>query len=192
MPGLQLPDWPTCCCSLLPVMIIPLTPTPDSYHLFTFADRWCLAAQKVPCTIIPQCNYQCKICGFIRGGLVFTAFTSAGENAHLWLPFTSGRTSPPCLAERDPHPTLQIPPSPLLPSSYLHIPYTTLQVSSALQTLLFSFLSLQLARVYVIQNLGQAADGYNVQSVEVRSCREFKAGFDLHKLVQTPARCAFT
>ena len=92
-------------------------------------------------------------------------------------------TSPPHLADT---------PSPLLPSSYLHIPYTTLQVSSALQTLLFSFLSLQLARVYVIQNLGQAADGYNVQSVEVRSCREFKAGFDLHKLVQTPARCAFT
>ena len=86
--------------------------------------------------------------------------------------------------QRPPHPTLQIPPSPLLPSSYLHIPYTTLQVSSALQTLLFSFLSLQLARVYVIQNLGQAADGYNVQSVEVRSCREFGAGFDLHKLAR--------
>ena len=125
------------------------------------------------------------------GGLVFTAFTSAEENAHLWLPFTSGRTSPPCLAETPP-PHLADTPSPLLPSSYPHIPYTTLQVSSALQTLLFSFLSLQLARVYVIQNLGQAADGYNVQSVEVRSCREFRAGFDLHKLVQTPARCAFT
>ena len=57
--------------------------------------------------------------------------------------------------------------------------------------LVFSVYSWQ-GCIHVIQNLGQAADGYNVQSVEVRSCREFEAGFDLHKLVQTPARCAFT
>ena len=146
-------------------------------------------AQSSPSAIV---NYQCKICGFIRGVGWYSLLLLLLRRM-LTCGYRSPLAAPLHLAlQRPPHPTLQIPPSPLLPSSYLHIPYTTLQVYSALQTLLFSFLSLQLARVYVIQNLGQAADGYNVQSVEVRSCREFRAGFDLHKLVQTPARCAFT
>ena len=187
MLGLQLPDWPSC---LLPLMIIAHL-HPDSYHLFTFADRWCLAAQNVPCTIIPQCNCQLSVQNLRfhqGGGLVFTAFTSAEENAHLWLPFTSGRTSPPCLAETPPPHLADTPLTPaalLLSAHSIHNPAGP--SLSALQTLLFSFLSLQLARVYVIQNLGPT-DGYNVQSVEVRSCREPRAGFDLHKLEQTPAR----
>ena len=37
----------------------------------------------------------------------------------------------------------------------------------------------------------QAADDYNVQSVEVRSCGEFRAGFDLHSPSLTPASRAF-
>ena len=36
-----------------------------------------------------------------------------------------------------------------------------------------------------------AADDYNVQSVEVRSCGEFRAGFDLHSPSLTPASRAF-
>ena len=36
-----------------------------------------------------------------------------------------------------------------------------------------------------------AAADYNVQSVEVRSCGEFRAGFDLHSPSLTPASRAF-
>ena len=175
-------------------MMIIAEPHPDSSNLLTLADRWCLAAEKdlaaqssPPSAIV---NYHCKISGFISGRLVFTAFTSAEENARLWLPFTSGRTSPPCHAESPPfhlpQDTLQIPPSPLLPLSYLHIPYTTLQVSgfphytARLCCLIFS-----IARcLYNINNPGPD-DGNKVQSVEVRRVR---AGFDLHNLLQTPAQ----
>ena len=188
MPGLQLPDWPSC---LLPLMIIAHL-HPDSYHLFTFADRWCLAAQNVPCTIIPQCNCQLSVQNlwFHQCGLVFTAFTSAEENAHLWLPFTSGRTSPPCHAETPlpPPPTLpHLADTPLtsaasrLSAHSIHNPAGLwLYTLHRLCCLIFS-----IARcLYNINNPGPD-DGNKVQSVEVRRVR---AGFDLHNLLQTPAQ----
>ena len=133
----------------------------------------------MPCTIIPQCNCQLSVQNlWFHQGVGWYSLLLLLLRRMLTCGYRSPLAAPLHLA-------LQIPPSPLLPCSYLHIPYTTLQhvsSQSAVQTLLFSFLSLQLARVHIIQNLGPA-DGYKVQSVEVRSCREFRPGFDLHKLV---------
>ena len=125
MLGLQLPDWPSC---LLPLMIIAHL-HPDSYHLFTFADRWCLAAQNVPCTIIPQCNCQLSVQNLWFHQWDWYSLLLLLLRRMLTCGYRSPLAAPLHLAlQRPPHPTLQIPPSPLLPCSYLHIPYTTLQV----------------------------------------------------------------
>ena len=88
--------------------------------------------------------------------------------------------------------------SPLLPpKSYLHIPHTSLlqgSPQSGVHTLHRDKLS-QLSQcdgMYREQRTPVlAADDYNVQSVEVRSCGEFRAGFDLHSPSLTPASRAF-
>ena len=173
-------------------MMIIAEPHPDSSNLLTLADRWCLAAEKDPAaqSSPPSAivNYHCKISGFISGRLVFTAFTSAEENARLWLPFTSGRTSPPCHAETPllPPPrhladTPLTPAASLLSAHSIHNPAGLwLYTLHRLCCLIFS-----IARcLYNINNPGPD-DGNKVQSVEVRRVR---AGFDLHNLLQTPAQ----
>ena len=148
--------------------------------------------KRLSCTIIPtQCNCQLSrqnLWFHLEGRLVFTAFTSAEENARLWLPFTSGRTSPPCHAETPPSTSpktpCRYPPHPCCLS--LICTFHTQPCRSLAYTLhRLCCLIFSIARcLYNINNPGPD-DGNKVQSVEVRRVR---AGFDLHNLLQTPAQ----
>ena len=102
------------------------------------------------------------------GGLVFTAFTSAEENCspvvtvHLWphLSTLPCRYPPPSHLADTPHPPpCRYPPHPCC---------LALICTFHTQPCRLCFLSLQLASVYIIQNLGLPAhaDVYKVQGVD--------------------------